>query len=340
MLENKDIDFVIVATPDHWHCLQLTDALSAGKNVFCEKPIANSIGEARLMEKAVKSSGKVVQVAQWQRSMKHFQDAVAFVQSGKLGDLLTTKTWMYRGNSTPLPVVPNSTIPAGVDYKMWLGPAKMREFNQNRFHYEFRWFWDYAGGLMTDWGVHLIDIVLWATGANTPKSVMAMGSKIAFPDDARETPDYLNAIYDYGKFTMSWENILGITGGPYGRQHGIAFIGKNGTLVVNRSGWEVIPEKVNGKDLMEAVPLTKASDNGLVKHTENYVSVLKSKDLSKLNCPIEAGAKVAINSHMGNVAYRTGEKIYYDELTEKFTNKKANKLILPTYQNGWKMPII
>ena len=339
LLENKDIDFVIVATPDHWHCLQLTDALSAGKDVFCEKPIANSIGEARIMESAVKKSGKVVQVAQWQRSMKHFQDAVAFVQSGKLGDILTTKTWMYRGNSVPLPIVPNSTVPAGIDYKMWLGPAQMREFNQNRFHYEFRWFWDYAGGLMTDWGVHLIDIVLWAMGANTPKSVMAMGSKIAFPDDARETPDYLNVIYDYGKFTMSWENIMGITGGLYGRQHGIAFIGKNGTLVVNRGGWEVIPEKVNGKELMEAVPLTKASDNGLVKHTENYVSVLKSKDLTKLNCPIEAGVKVAINSHMGNVAYRVGEKIYYDESSEKFTSKNANKLIIPDYKNGWKMPV-
>jgi hypothetical protein len=222
---------------------------------------------------------------------------------------------------------------------MWLGPAQMRDFNKNRFHYEFRWFWDYAGGLMTDWGVHLIDIVLWGMSADAPKSVMSMGSKIAFPDDARETPDYLNAIYDYGKFTMSWENIMGITGGLYGRQHGVAFIGKNGTLVVNRGGWEVIPEKVNGKELMEAIPLTKASDVGLIKHTENYVSVLKSKDLTKLNCPIEAGAKVAINSHMGNIAYRTGEKIYYDGTSEKFTSKKANKLIISDYKNGWKMPV-
>ncbi len=338
MLENKDIDFVIVATPDHWHCLQFTDALSAGKDVFCEKPAANSIGEARLMEKATKASGRVVQVAQWQRSQQHFQDAVAFVQSGKLGDLLTTKTWMYRGNSNPLPVVPNSAVPAGVDYKMWLGPAPMREFNQNRFHYEFRWFWDYAGGLMTDWGVHLIDIVLWATGVNTPKSVMATGAKIAFPNDARETPDYLNVIYDYGKFTMSWENIMGITGGLYGRQHGIAFICKNGTLVVNRQGWEVIPEKVNGKELMEAVPFTKQSDIGLVKHTENFISVMKSRDLTKLNCPIEAAVKVAVNSHMGNMAYRVGEKIYYDETTGKFTSKNANKLIIPDYKNGWKLP--
>jgi hypothetical protein len=139
---------------------------------------------------------------------------------------------------------------------------------------------------------------------------------------------------------MSWENIMGITGGLYGRQHGISFIGKNGTLVVNRNGWEVIPEKVDGKDLMEAVPLTKASDKGLDNHAVNFVEVLKNRDLSKLNCPIEAGVKVAINSHMGNVAYRTGEKIYYEESIGKFTNKNANKLIIPEYKNGWKMPLI
>ena len=151
MLENKDIDAVLVATPDHWHCLQLTDSLSAGKHVYVEKPVANSVGEAKTMIKATEASGKIVQVNQWQRSQQHFKDAVAFVHSGKLGTILNTKTWMYRGTD-PLPIVANSPVSAGVDYKMWLGPAQMRDFNKNRFHYEFRWFWDYAGGLMCDWG--------------------------------------------------------------------------------------------------------------------------------------------------------------------------------------------
>ncbi|TXI31618.1 MAG: Gfo/Idh/MocA family oxidoreductase, partial [Niabella sp.] len=160
LLADKDVDAVVVATPDHWHCMIMVDACAAGKDVFCEKPVSNSIYEAQVMNKAVDRYDRVVQVAQWQRSQQHFKDAIAFVHSDKLGKISSTKTWMYRGGSKPLPVVPNSPVPEGVDYSMWLGPAKKRAFNQNRFHYEFRWFWDYAGGLMTDWGVHLIDMVL------------------------------------------------------------------------------------------------------------------------------------------------------------------------------------
>ncbi|MHA8049589.1 Gfo/Idh/MocA family protein [Aquirufa sp. ROCK-SH2] len=338
LLESKNLDFVIIATPDHWHCLQLTDTLSAGFHAYCEKPIANSIAEAQVMLKAAERSKKIIQINQWQRSQQHFKDAVDFVQSGKLGNLLTTKTWMYRGNSSPLVKVPSTPVPAGVDYAKWLGPATKREFNANRFHYEFRWFWDYAGGLMTDWGVHLIDIVLWATGVEMPKSVMATGAKIAFPDDARETPDYLNAVYDYGKFTMSWENILGITGGLYGKQHGIAFVGSNGTLVVNRNGWEVIPEKDGNNFRMEAVALQPKVDNGLNLHAVNFLDALKANDASKLNCPIQAGARVAINSHMGNMAYRVGEKIHWDAKLNQFNSSKANQLIKPTYHNGYQFP--
>ncbi|MEY3118102.1 MAG: hypothetical protein RIT30_34, partial [Bacteroidota bacterium] len=186
LLENKDIDAVLIATPDHWHCLQLTDALSAGKHVYCEKPIANSIMEARAMVSATQKSGKVVQVNQWQRSEKHFQDAVAYVQSGKLGKIVNTKCWMYRGTD-PLTPLPDSPVPAGVDYAMWLGPSQTRPFNLRRFHYDFRWFWDYAGGLMTVWGVHLIDIVLWGMNVTEPNSFSAVGGKRILENDIRET---------------------------------------------------------------------------------------------------------------------------------------------------------
>src|SRR5438270_5940590 len=134
LLENKDIDVVIIGTPDHWHCLQMTDACSAGKDVFVEKPVANSIYEAQRMVDAAKRYNKIVQVGQWQRSQKHFQDAITFVRSGKLGKITDTKAWMYRGGTTALPVLPDEPIPAGVDYNMWLGPAKKRAFNKNRFH--------------------------------------------------------------------------------------------------------------------------------------------------------------------------------------------------------------
>jgi len=333
MLENKDIDAILVASPDHWHCLQLCDSLSAGKHVYVEKPVANSIGEAKTMIKATEASGKIVQVNQWQRSQQHFKDAIAFVHSGKLGTIINTKTWMYRGTD-PLPIVANSPVPAGVDYAMWLGPALKRDFNKNRFHYEFRWFWDYAGGLMCDWGVHLMDIMLWGMGANEPKSISATGGKRIFPDDARETPDYLNVTYDFGNFSNTWEHYMGTGAGQYGRGHGIAFIGTKGTLVVNRSGWEVIAE--NGR--MESVPLALKSDVGLDLHAQNFVDVIKSGKKEDLACPIYAGARVAINAHMGNMAHRTGEKIHWNAEKGVFAQKAANQLIKPTYHNGFVYP--
>lgn len=333
LLENTDIDAVIIATPDHWHCLQLTDALSAGKHVYCEKPIANSIGEARVMLSATNRSGKVVQVNQWQRSEKHFKDAVAFVQSGKLGKIVNTKTWIYRATD-PLLAVPDSPTPAGVDYAMWLGPAAMRPFNIRRFHYDFRWFWDYAGGLMTDWGVHLIDIVLWGMNATIPNSVSSLGGKRILENDVRETPDYINVNYDFGHFSNSWEHYMGTGSGQYGRGHGIAFIGVNGTLVVNREGWEVIPEK----NKMEGVPKILKSDSGMDLHAINFIDVMKSGKLDDLACPIQVGTNVAINAHMGNLSLRAGDRIHWDAKKFKFDNEAANQLIKPTYHNGYIFP--
>jgi len=336
LLSDRNVDIVVVGTPDHWHCLQMIDACAAGKDVFCEKPVANSIFEAQLMNKAVDRYDRVVQVAQWQRSQQHFQDAIAYVHSGKLGKVFSTKTWMYRGGTTPLPVVPNSPVPAGVNYDMWLGPAKKRPFNKNRFHYEFRWFWDYAGGLMTDWGVHLIDMVLLGMKAGIPKSVMATGGKYCFPNDARETPDIQTALFDFGDFQMSWEHNMSSGVGLYSMTHGIAFIGENGTLLLNRGGWEVRPEK----NKLESVAWTKSVDIGLDNHAANFIDVVKSRKKIDLNCPFEAGARVAIVSHFGNVALRTGEKIYWNEAKNKFNVDSASKLIKPMYNNGWKLPLV
>ena len=338
LLDNKDIDIVIIATPDHWHCLQMVDAVAAGKDVFVEKPVSNSIYEAQLMTAAANRYNKIVQVAQWQRSQKHFQEAIAFVHSGKLGNISAAKAWMYRGGTTPLAIAPNEAVPQGVDYNMWLGPAQKRPFNKNRFHYEFRWFWDYARGLMTDWGVHLIDMVLMGMKADVPKSVIASGGKYIFPTDARETPDVMTAIYDYGNFQMTWEHNLATGIGLYGMQHGIAFIGENGTLLLNRGGWEVRPDKVKDVPKMETVTWKPQTDRGLDNHTANFIDAVKTKNKDILNCPIEAGARVAINSHMGNIAYRTGEKIFWDIEKNKFSDKDASKLVKPDYENGWKLP--
>jgi predicted dehydrogenase len=160
LLDNKDIDAIIIGTPDHWHCSIMAEACEAGKDVYVEKPAGNSIAECQVMDAAQKKYNRVVQVGQWQRSNKHYNDAMAFVHSGKLGNVRLVKAWAYQGWMKPVTVKPDSTPPPGVDYDRWLGPAKNRPFNENRFPFNFRWFWDYAGGLMTAWGVHMIDYAL------------------------------------------------------------------------------------------------------------------------------------------------------------------------------------
>jgi predicted dehydrogenase len=191
---------------------------------------------------------------------------------------------------------------------------------------------------MTDWGVHLLDIMLWGMNVEVPLSVSSLGGKRILQNDVRETPDYINVSYDYGHFSNTWEHYMGAGSGQYGRGHGIAFIGTNATLIVNRSGWEVIPEKDGNNFRAEAVPLILKSDTGLDLHAKNFVEVIKSGKLEDLACPIHAGARVAMNAHMGNLSLRAGERIHWNADKNKFNNDAANKLIKPTYHNGFVFP--
>jgi len=336
MLENKDIDVVIVGTPDHWHCLQMVEACSAGKDVYVEKPVGNSIEECNVMVAAQERYGRAVQCGQWQRSVPHFVEALNFIKSGKLGKIRTVKAWAYQGWMTNIEVKPDKPVPAGVNYNMWLGPATRRAFNENRFHFNFRWYWDYAGGLMTDWGVHLIDYALLGMDATLPKSVMAIGGKYAYPDGAHETPDTLTTVYEFDGYSMIWEQAQSISNGNYGRDHGISYIGNNGTLVLSRGGWEVIPDEKR----MEAVPLRSTKESGLDLHTRNFIDVVKSRKFGELTCPIQAGAHVAKVCQMGNISYRTGGRIYWDGSKGLFQEKEANGYINAQYKNGYAVPKI
>src|SRR5436309_1710564 len=296
LLEQKDIDAVIIGTPDHWHALIMIEACQAGKHVYVEKPVGNSIMECKAMMAAQKRYNRVVQGGQWQRSQKHFKDAVDFVYSGQLGNIRTVKVWCYQGWVKPMPVQPDSAPPAGVDYKTWLGPAETRPFNASRFHFNFRWFWDYAGGLMTDWGVHLLDYGLIGMNSPVPKSVSALGGRFAYPDLFEETPDTLTALYEFDGFNMVWDSALGIDNGPYSREHGIAYIGNNGTLILDRNGWEVIEESSAKNKVSKA--LAVKSDDGLDKHWVNFVEVVKSRKVENLHCSIQAAAHVATVAQM------------------------------------------
>jgi len=295
LLEDKDIDAVIISTPDHWHCIMMVMALEAGKHVFVEKPLANTIAECQIMEKAARKYKKIVTVGQWQRSGKHWQDAMAFVHTGELGKISRVKAWAYTGKPK-LPVVENGPVPDGVDYGLWLGPAPKRPFNKNRFHYNFRYYWDYAGGLMTDWGVHMLDFALYGMKAKTPNTVTAMGGKFSYPEGARETPDTLQVLYEYKDYVISWEHSVCLGKGPENRSHGVAFQGNNGTLIVTRNGWQVYPEKLNKDEFkMEEVP-PQPGTGGFTEHVQNFIECIKSR--REPNCTVNIGKDVCMVSHM------------------------------------------
>ena len=339
LLEQKEVDAVIIGTPDHWHALIMIHACQAGKDVYVEKPVGNSIIECNTMVAAQQRYATVVQAGQWQRSQQHFQDAINFVHSGQLGNIRTVKVWCYQGWMRPDPVVPDSAVPAGVDFKQWLGPAIERPFNASRFHFNFRWFWDYAGGLMTDWGVHLLDYALLGMKASAPKTIVGLGGRFAYPELSEETPDTLTTLYEFDGFNLVWDSAMGIDNGSYGKDHGIAFIGNNGTLVLNRGGWEVIEEKQSKTKAKS--PFQKPTDNGLEKHWENFVSVVKSRKVEDLHCSIQAGAHVATVAQMGNISFRTGKKLTWDKERGRFTDEEVNAAyLLKQYHNGYSLPKI
>lgn len=338
LLEDDALDFVVIGTPDHWHCLQMVHACQAGKDVYVEKPLGNSIAECDVMRRVAEKTGRVVQVGQWQRSSDHWQRAVEYLNSGAIGTVRHTKAWSYVGWKDRLPKKPNQEPPKGVDYDMWLGPAPERPFNPNRFHFTFRWYWDYAGGLMTDWGVHLIDYVLKGMSLDNPQSVASMGGSFGYPKGGRETPDTQQALYRFGDVTMVWEHAVGISNGPYNRGHGVAFIGNNGTLVIDRSGWEVIPEVEDGQYETEALP-PRDGEGGLDAHARNFVASIRGDETP--NAPVDAAANTAVNAHLGNVAFRVGRDVAWNAENRRFVDDpEANDLVQPSYRGPWNLPTV
>lgn len=338
MLDNKDVDVVIIGTPDHWHALQTVHACQAGKDVYVEKPAGNSIGECGAMIEAKNKYGRKVQVGQWQRSQEHMQEAISFVHSGKLGKIRTVKLWCYQGWMKPDEIKPDTAPPPGVDYDLWLGPARKKPFNSARFHFNFRWFWDYAGGLMTDWGVHLMDLAVWGMKESDPVSVSALGGKFAYPDRAQETPDTLAALYQFEKFNLLWDHAMGIDNGLFKKDHGIAFIGDNGTLQIDRSGWEVMEEDKGNPPV--TVERKSATGNPLRDHLQNLFDAIRNNNEKILRCSIDEAAQVAKVCQLGNIAYRSGKKLNWDAKSGKFTENKVNQeYLMAKYNNGYELKV-
>jgi predicted dehydrogenase len=334
VIDRKDVDVVLVVTPDHWHALPTIHACESGKDVYCEKPLGKTVQEGRAMLDAMKKHKRIVQMGTHWRSGQHYREAVEFVQSGKLGRVRQVRVWAYLDWVGGIGNPPDSAPPRGVDYDMWLGPAPLGPFNPNRFHFNFRWFWDYAGGLMTDWGVHLINIAMWAMGPEPPRSVYSVGGKRVIEDNS-ETPDTQIAVYDFPTYTLIFEHQMKGGVGIGGRPHGIAFSGTEGTLIIDDQGWEIISEPK-----LKTVESSKhgAGPDARPAHVRNFLDCVKSREQPVEN--LDFGHFVSTVAHLGNAALRSNSAIEWDATTESaIGNEKANALLRAEYRPPWKLPV-
>lgn len=334
VLDRQDVDIVIIGTPDHWHCLQFVDACKAGKHIYVEKPIGNSIAECDVMVNAAHRYGNIVQVGQQQRSSTMWKDMVAYIRTGQLGHIGNVHIWANFNYGALLRHVPNGPVPPGVDFDTWLGPAPERAFNSQRFHGLWRLFWDYGGGLMTDWGVHLLDMALWAMDIDhLDVNVAANGGNFLFPEGAHETFDTQRVMYGFDRFLMSWENNAGVESGPYGKNYGLSFKGTNGTLVANRDGWEVYPE---GEKITVEKSTSDYQDHQ--DHVSDFLSCVK-ENRRDTACPIENGSLCAKYAQIGNISARMGgAMLRYDDKKQTFNNIQADTYIKPNYRAPFVFP--
>jgi predicted dehydrogenase len=349
-LDDKNVDAFVIATPDHWHALPAIQAVMAGKDVYVEKPVGHNVAEGQAMIRAARKYDKIMAVGTQQRSSTNFQKAVEAVRSGKLGKVFWVQTWNYE-NISPVGMgrYPDSATPSHVDYDRWLGPAPEHAFNLNRFHLLFRWFFDYAGGMMSDWGVHLNDIALWALDAKAPKTVSATGG-IFTTDDERDTPDTLQVIYEFPGATLTYSMRKGNGLRFNGHDYGILFCGTEGSLLLDRSGHEIIPDKVvlpygiklvHGDRQIRQITLAeekfKAENDGQPAHIRDFLDCLKSR--KRPVADIEIGHKSTNTCHLGNIAYKLGRKLVWDDATETFKNdSEANALLGREARKGFELP--
>jgi predicted dehydrogenase len=352
LLDRKDLDAVVIATPDHWHALPAIHAAMAGKDIYVEKPVGHNIAEGRAMIKAARKYDRVMAVGTQQRSSENFQKAVETVRSGKLGKVFWIQTWNFE-NISPVGMGRPSDCdpPSQIDYDRWLGPAPKRPYNPNRCHLLFRWFFDYAGGMMSDWGVHLNDIALWALDAKGPQAVTASGG-ILTTDDNRDTPDTLQVVYDFPGCMLTYSMRKGNGLKFNGHDYGILFCGTDGSLMLDRQGYEITPDKVTlpygiklvqGDRPLRKIDLQpsqfKAANDGGPAHVEDFMSCLKTR--KRPVADIEIAHRSTNTCHLGNIAYKVGRKLYWDAETETFKgDAEANAHLARAAREPYELPKI
>jgi predicted dehydrogenase len=340
---DKSIDFVSVSTPDHWHAYMTVEACKAGKDVFVEKPLCTHLEEGKVMVEAARKYNRVVQAGTMQRSGELFQKAVEILRSGALGKVTLCRNWFNGIFQEGIGTEADCDPPKDLDWDMWLGPAPKRPFNPTGWgvHPEmarkpypyFRYFWDYAGGMMTDWGVHLIDVMHFAYGEPMPKSVVALGGKFGVKDD-RETPDTLLATYEYPQeMVVAFETVIGTTQTPYPGRPGTLFCGTKGRLYVSRASVEVTPERNSDLPAQEFRPSKSMNE----AHWSNFIECIRSRQ--KPVSDVETCFKSTAACLLGNVSYRGALRVDWDDSRQTVVQNEARPYLAYQYRAPWKLEV-
>ena len=293
VLDNKEIDAVIIASPDHWHVTMAVDALKAGKDVYLEKPVTHEMQEGDTLTKAVRSSKQILQCGMQQRSWTHFRDAVEMIQGGSLGRVVQVRTYWWQNYHRDWAAKP--IYQQALDWKRWLGSAPDQPFSDEKFSH-WRWFWNFGGGAMTDLFTHWIDVVHWAMKADQPKQACMIGDKYIF--EQWECPDTIQAAFRYPGFDVVYEGMMNssIDGG------GLEFRGTDATLKIDRDGFAVYRERLD--EGQNPVLTAHSFRDGTIDHMANFFDCVKTR--KEPNAPVETGVAAARAGHVGNLAYHHG----------------------------------
>lgn len=339
VLADKDIDAVIIAAPDHWHTRMAMLACQAGKDVYVEKPLSQTIREGQLIRDAARKYNRVVQVGTQRRSGPHFKSAAEYVASGKLGKLCMIKAWECQVRES-IGKPPDAAPPASADYDMWLGPARKRPFNANRFHYNWRFFWDYGNSELGNQGVHMLDAAIWAIQGmrgfdNCLPTRVSDCSGIYWLQDAKEVPDTQVVTYDYGDFLLVWElRSFGMHRPAEGVRDGTAYYGADATLIVDDEGWKVYFKDGSAGPVMKAAESSHAESGD---HESNFLDCAKSR--KRPNADVEIGRLSTTLCHLGNISCHLKRSVQFDPKTETFgDDKAANAYLTKTYRSPYDLP--
>lgn len=340
MLEDKNIDAISIASPNHWHTLQTIWAVQAGKDVYVEKPCSHNVFESQQIVAAARKYDRIVEQGSQSRSSPALQEAVQRMKDGEFGEIYMARGLCYKWRDT-IGKTPVSAVPAGVDYDLWTGPAPKRDFTKNRFHYNWHWFWDTGNGDLGNQGIHEVDIARWGLGVTHPTKVSAIGGKFMFDDD-QETPNTISASYEFDvdgkKKMMTFEvrhwispHEAGINGDKPGNTIGNQFYGSKGYLVIDNYNKYY---SFVGKDQTPGPTATKRDE-----HWANFIGAVRSRKRQDLTAEIEEGALSCNLMHLANISYRLGRTLNWDAKTMTVVNDpEANKMLTREYRAPFVVP--